>query len=792
MPSSDTAGFERPASSDLLIRRMLNLANVLQHRRWAKFMVAALALAVGVGVAMSQAGNGLEHGLREVRDLVRSRPASGEIVIVEIDAHSIHVRDQWPWPRTEYASAVDALTAAKARSIAFDIDLSSQSVGDDMLVEALARAKGSVILPTFRQAAGSGIATDIETLPLPAFQQNATLASVNVHPDQDGVMRVYPLGTMTNGVPRPSIAALLAETNGSIGRSFPIDFAIDPKTIPRVSFDDLVSGRVSEGRIAGKRVIIGATAIELGDRYAVPGYGILPGVVVQALAAETLIEGRVPNNNGPLAPILAGLAVAAAILARRRTIGTLTALSVASLAGLALAPLAFEATTGDTIEVAPAIALLVVVAIFAISGQLLAAFAEAQFVDSETGLPNARAMSFGESDTGSVQVAAIRVSNGGEIATLAGVEGITAIFRKLAERTAFVFPGTTLYRYDTTTLVAIFKDADSDNFETCSDGFARLAQAAVEVGGRRIDPTLNIGLATDSGAASAVIKACIAADNATAQGVRWLSHDNTMDEEIDLRMAILADLDFALAERQIHVVYQPKWDVKAGAFCAAEALVRWHHPERGNIPPDMFIPVIEAEGRTADLTGFVLGQALADMKHWHRRGFMLDIAVNLSASLLGDKGLASRLARIVQHAKVEPSFVTFEVTESATLANPADAIRMLETLRDLGFKISIDDYGTGQSTLSYLKQLPAQEIKIDKSFVLGLGNSRSDLILVRSTIELAHELGIRVVAEGVEDAQAANALIEMGCDILQGWHYGRPMPADDLLALTNAELEQAA
>ena len=210
------------------------------------------------------------------------------------------------------------------------------------------------------------------------------------------------------------------------------------------------------------------------------------------------------------------------------------------------------------------------------------------------------------------------------------------------------------------------------------------------------------------------------------------------------------------------------------------------------MPPDHFIPVIEAAGRIRELTLFVLERALADLATWHSGGNDLGIAVNISTPLLDDLQFADDVAAIITASGVNPARLTLEITESAALANPERAVAAMERLVALGLRLSIDDYGTGQSTLSYLKRLPASEIKIDKSFITDLVDTRNDQILVRSTIDLAHELGFKVVAEGIEDAACMALLATMGCDTAQGWHIGKPVAADLFAAMLTPKLALAA
>jgi EAL domain-containing protein (putative c-di-GMP-specific phosphodiesterase class I) len=245
---------------------------------------------------------------------------------------------------------------------------------------------------------------------------------------------------------------------------------------------------------------------------------------------------------------------------------------------------------------------------------------------------------------------------------------------------------------------------------------------------------------------------------------------------------LLGELDSAMAGGQLWNAYQPKLDLRTGAIVGAEALVRWAHPKRGPIGPDSFIPAIEGAGRIRDLTAHVLQQALEDALHWSESGHPIGVAVNVSATLLADHEFIETVGAILQGHPLANDRVTIEVTETAAMTSPDRAIAALESWRSLGVGISIDDYGTGQSSLNYLQKLPATELKIDKSFVQAIATDSRNAIMVRSTIGLAHELGMTTVAEGIEDADCLRLLAEMGCDTAQGYHVGHPMSAADMSA----------
>ena len=228
-----------------------------------------------------------------------------------------------------------------------------------------------------------------------------------------------------------------------------------------------------------------------------------------------------------------------------------------------------------------------------------------------------------------------------------------------------------------------------------------------------------------------------------------------------------------------------------GSADSAEALVRWRHPTRGYLSPDTFIPLAEESDRIGELTLFVLRRALDDLAQWSARGTVIRTAVNISARLIASAQFVGQVERMIRADGIAPDRLIFEITESATLRDPAGARAALMRWCDLGVAISMDDYGTGQSTLSYLKNLPLSELKIDRSFVQHAHQDRSDALLVRSTVELAHQLGLKVVAEGIEEAECLAYLRAIGCDYAQGYFIGKPMAGDDLLVAIE-EIARAA
>ncbi|MBV8687716.1 MAG: EAL domain-containing protein [Alphaproteobacteria bacterium] len=765
--------------------------------KWRRHVIVAGAVAVGTALLLSGQGAPLDRQLRIVRDELRSHPASGEIAIVEIDGRSLQTLDRWPWPRGIHAQIVDRLHAGGARSIAFDVDFSARSTPaeDGKLEAALKRAGGSVSLPTMRQSSGSETSNILETQPIKPLRDNAFLSAVTVVPDADSYIRSMPLAITTFATPRPSLAAAVAETNAEVDRYFDVDYAIEPATIPRISAVDLVSGRIPARDIKGKRFIVGMTAVEVGDRYGVPRYGVIPGVVIQALGAETLLAGRVPTTiSGVFLLALALLLLAVATFRRRRSARLL--LLAASLILVLGIPLAAEALLAVSMPVAPALLAVVAAALLAVASLGLERYLHRALTDPATGLPNLGAL---ETNAGKSALGSVVVARFDQFTTLSAGLGPSAaalLVQRVAERLRFGLGGRDIYHVDAGSLAWIEEEGDDSSLEERIAGVAALMRAPVECG-RPVDVALTYGIAA-GGAGEArrlVAKAGAAAMQASESGERVRRFAERDGAEIDWQLSLLGELDAAMAEGQLWTAYQPKLDLRSGEIVAVEALVRWKHPERGPIGPDSFIPVIERAGRAADLTRHVLQQALDDALGWERSGYPIGVAVNVSATLLADHDFIDTVAHLLGGHALPAERVTIEVTESAAMQRPDQAIAALESWRALGVGISIDDYGTGQSSLGYLQKLPATEVKVDKSFVATIASDSRNAIMVRSTIELAHKLGMKVVAEGVEDLACQRFLAEMGCDTAQGYHISRPVSSADLVAFLSewrARREHAA
>lgn len=769
------------------MKRIMVASRLTNYVSGYRIAILLVALVAGIAGTFGIAGDTLENGLRSARDTIRNQPASGDIVIVEIDAQSLAAIESWPWPRSNHGQLVDRLNEAGVETIAFDIDFSSHSerTEDRAFADALQRSDALVLLPAFRQFAGAGDTRFVDSEPIDILRENAFLASVNIHAGNDGSVRRALLGVETNGLPRPSLAAMLSGTQGAADADFPIDYAIDPATIPRISYVDIISGDSDPAALRGKSVIVGATAIEMGDRYVVPRHGVIPGVVIQALAAESLASGSVPQESGPLLALqIAALGIILLILP-----GALwwrIAGAGATIAIILVFPLATEQWLNTSHQIVPGLIVMLAGGLTGLAALVMRKYRRTQLLDRDTGLPNRAALLAAAKRRKNVIIVAAQIEGYAEIAALLGADELRAYFVEIARRLGVASGGAPIHRSDDALLAWRMDGLSNDEIGDHVDVVAALFRSPIVFGSHRIDTSLCFGVAEGAGEDGRALSAgaALAAERAAAAGHRWERHVEGDEGDSKWQLSLLGELDDAMNSGALWVAFQPKFRIADRAIVSAEALVRWNHPERGPIPPESFVPFIERRGRIADLTLFVAVRSLTALLRWQSAGLDCHVAVNVSANLLDNSEFLARLAEIIGNSGVDPSKLMIEITESAALENPDKAIAGMEKLRHIGVELAIDDYGTGQSTLSYLKRLPVQELKIDKSFVQSIEHSQSDHILVRSTIELAHDLGLSVVAEGIETEHCLEILRELGCDTGQGYLVGKPM--------TVGEFERAA
>jgi EAL domain-containing protein (putative c-di-GMP-specific phosphodiesterase class I)/CHASE2 domain-containing sensor protein len=748
-----------------------------KHSRARILLWATLAGLLFGGIEL---GAPLEDMLRAVRNTTRTQSASGNIVIVAIDDRSLDRLKQWPWPRRYHGKLVENLSHLGAERILIDLDYSSSAdASNDAAFAGTLKKFGKRVTLATSFVVDPTTGARRENFPIPAFRETTDLAHINFWYSPLGSVWKLTYALDYAGRPYPSMAATLGGATGASGEAFMIDYSIDPRTLPIVSASDIIEGRVPASFIAGKDVIVGTTSMELGDLYFLPGYGRMSGVYIHALGGETLRKGN-PIEIGWLAPFLAAFLLAAASTSLRNRRAILVSFGAGGGA-LMLVPFLLEAHL-IFIDVLPAFFLLAAVGGSLGWSSFKHSYRERGIINTVSGLPNLNALRQ-EKQAGDRILIAVRIQNYAEVASTLPSDEEKALVEQIAARLTVGAPARKLYHGDEGIFTWLADPGVTRSIGEHLDALHALFRSPVMAGANKVDLTLTFGFDAGSGRSlsNRLGSALVAADEAAAEGLRWKEYDPAKLKDASWRLSLLSQLETAIDAGDLWIAYQPKLDLATNTLIGAEALARWTHPEKGPISPVEFILAAEQSDRIEKLTHYVLDSAIAAAAAVNARGIEFQVSVNLSARLIDHPDLASDVTKLLAKHGLAPNRLILEITETAALTTSSNSLHALLELRYLGVDISIDDYGTGMSTLDYLKKIPATEIKIDKSFVQAIEKGHSDKLLVHSTIQLAHALGQKVVAEGVEDSKTLDSLRRMGCDLAQGYLIGRPMDFRSLL-----------
>ncbi|WP_417668127.1 EAL domain-containing protein [Roseibium sp.] len=878
----------------------------------------------------------LSHIQDEARFKLSPKDPSGAIVVLDIDARSLAEVGVWPWPRRYYADVVDRLVAAGAEEIAFDVDFSTSSdpYEDATFARALERAEGRVSLAVFHQEAKAGTSGDtviLENRPIEAFAAHTWPAVVNVPIEGDGRVWRSLRGDFFDDEPIMSLASLLAGIGGDLTRPFYIDYGIDPHKLPHLSAVDVLTGDADLSVVAGRKVLIGASAQELRDIFSVPVYEVLPGPVIQALAAESLLLNRALQKAGGL-PILGfvvilalpvlfagrfdwklrataliaisfGLEIGGFVLLQERpvlleTMGAQVALfllcglmmvkqiglhklllqisqiqtrnsrmmlgrvfedsfdgivvvdasatvraasrsavrilgeraRVGQMANACLPELIYHdvvnAVTGEgevEIDARPREVHVVgpkgddriVEFVVTLSQQLhtdvrATASEESQRFatvtcrdvteqrhaterlaylaqhDHVTGLINE--VGFGECLQAACEVPVS--SEKTYCAALIAIDGLDRIVASLGFSIRNHLRRALADRLDkvagSDALIASVSDNRCGFLVAVSDEHEAEAQLQTiyealcgdyTLMGSRIPVTVSIGYTfLVEGKLDGSI-ALREAGNALSLamrsgGNRLLRFQEDMHTALQRRRTLEAELVGALKNNEIHVVYQPLIDLKSSRMIGVEALMRWEHRILGVVSPVEFIPIAEESGRIVELGAWILTQAMRDAMTWPAS---LRLAVNVSAVQFAAPGFVETVRDALEKTGFPGERLDLELTESLFVDERMDIGGTIDALRALGCGLALDDFGTGYSSLGYIPRFPFSKIKIDKSFVDDVCTDEPNAAIVSSVVHLADSFGMTVVAEGIEYPEQEQKLRELGCDIGQGYLFGRPM-----------------
>lgn len=896
-------------------------------KRYRPHILVVIALAVVLSTGWHAS---LRNVLTDWRFAWQSRAASGNIVVVAIDAPSIDQIGVWPWPRRLHAELLRQLESAGAQDVAFDVDFSTPSdpASDDAFVNALRDVGGSTILPSFKQPAPNGGAAHVNR-PLKPFSNQSWPAVVNVTVEPDGLVRRYPVGEKLGDVMMPSMAVVLAGQDANRRPPFLIDFSIRAMSIPRISYVDVLRGDgATLATLKGRKIIVGATALELGDRFSVPNGGIVSGPVLQALAAESILQNRTLRWTSDVGMML-GLGLICLLMMfswRRLAPGRRVAILIAAGATVELVAVLVQARWPFVIDTSlfhiAILAYLTAIALDEIDFRsLLGRIAESRFhriamslgdglvcTDEQHRItvwnPGASAIfgymptevigrpfetlcavpADGDAKPFSIRDAArqaLLVPGGAVVvefegrrkngetfpveASFSGWQGTDgfqygAILRDISVRKREAERVRYLAEYDALTglanrntlhaglaglidaaerrcsevallvlgldgfqqindmfghsagdlvlqavaerlrteagVAAIVARLSGDEFAIALDGaeaggpiaafaerIAHAFEAPLTTGTRQHRVRISIGVAVypeDGHSADDLLSnghLALSRAKATRRGSHVI-FESAIRQELENRLTLESELALAADRGEFELFYQPQVRLVDGSLVGAEALIRWRHPARGYVSPGEFMPVVNTSALSERIANWVMETACRQARAWELAGNGVRVAINLSPSQLHSGDLAHSVAGLLETTGLTPSLLELEVTEDILLHDESRVLDMFKRIQELGVRVLFDDFGTGYASLSYLKKFPLDGLKIDRSFVLDLLAASDDAAIVSSTIGLSKQLGLTVVAEGIENRATADFLVSMGCEEGQGYFFGRPMPVE--------------
>jgi EAL domain-containing protein (putative c-di-GMP-specific phosphodiesterase class I)/tetratricopeptide (TPR) repeat protein len=410
------------------------------------------------------------------------------------------------------------------------------------------------------------------------------------------------------------------------------------------------------------------------------------------------------------------------------------------------------------------------------------ALSEELYTDVRSGLPTSAALErdLAKQYEASEQVAVLAIALARQ-KHLEGALGHTAYGKleiAVSERLSTAFEAANPYRLSPGLFGLLVPAPDMEAAQSLAQAIARMFETPVTVDGVTIDVSVICGVARDTDVDVTIKQAHLAINQARRNRLSFAVFDAEMYGDPAASLSLMSEMRLATERGDMKVFYQPKLNVRRGRFEGVEALCRWFHPERGYISPDQFIPQAEETGHIRALTEWVLTTSIEDQRRLVGQGLPISVAVNVSGAVLSDRDFARKAQGLIVGAAGP---VTLEITETAIMANPDLAIENLNIWRESGAKISIDDYGTGQSSLAYLQTIPSDELKLDRQFVSNLDKTARGRMLIKSTVDLAHNLGLELVAEGVETETELAVLKLLGCDWIQGFLLSKPIAADALV-----------
>lgn len=760
------------------LRALRGWVRVLAPRD-ARVRIALWAVAIGLVAGTIELFLPVEDTFRAARAAVRMHPADQSVVVVSVDDRTLTALGVNDPRRADDARVIDRLFELGAKRVFFDRAYADATTAADdaALVAAFNRHPGQIFVgatPMLEQSDG----TAVELVPHARYRSAVEIVSIYGEEGPFGLSTRFPTSSFIMGRERPSLSAQLAGLEEGSGFYRP-DFAIDYATVPTIAYIHVLQGRVPPGFVRGRDVVVAPSSRASIDFHPIPFRGKAPGVYFHVIGAETLKRGY-PIDLGWL-PALVLAAIVVFYQAGRRHPSR--RLSLAAGAVLLAGPLALDFTR-FSVDVMPALACL------AIGGLRLGRLARTTYRGT-TGLQNIHTLQQVRTDD-RVDVVALKIRNFATISATLSAQQVDELLEK-AKAMLQTTVSNGEFSFDKDTFVWLQPRLSREDLEDHLRGLHALFTTSISIGSRATDLASSIGVDTDceSTLRERTETAIQSAEDAAHRGRIFLVAEPRMSADREWRVQILSELEAAIGNDEVTVCFQPKVSLATGQIVGAEALMRWNHPARGAIEPSLVVAMAEEHNRVDLITRFVLSRALSQARDALKVNPEFRVAVNISALDLRDPAFPSQVWHLLEAYRFPPANLVLEITETAPIENDEGIAAVLGSLKRLGVKLSVDDFGIGHASLHYLRRIPADEVKIDRSFVSGMDVSGEDRALVRSSIEMIHSLGRTAVAEGVESARVAELLRKMGCDAAQGYYYSKAVPIAELLTLLSREARAA-
>ncbi len=744
-----------------------------------RLLLKAMLIAALISGSLSALGvfYPLDAVLYAMRSQVAQKPMRDDVVLIGIDDKALAKHGGWPWDRQVLADEITKMDKAGARRIVFDVQFFDNGLGrEDPLLKAANDAKAEVYFGVLPEAMHFD----------DKFEISSERSKELMIPDGNRLvylgMNFDFMGT-PQSVPNDVVLNLNGESNQIPGIANLLSMHERSDDIVYVDLNikgnyELVSILDWQKKLDlnSKDIILVPQAEIFNDYYKIPFHGYRPGAVLQVMASQS---EQADFLHAPTIIFTLLSALLYVVLIWSKVTKTKVYVLQASLCAVILAVGWGMERNGYQFLFSP----------FLINSALFVALIKYNYekylasvenaTDSLTGLPNgtAHVCAIEEVGNGSRVIVAATIGNSSDISCVLNEEKILDFYREVERRILSSNGAEVIYHagYDSVTWdvpKAIFPDV-----EDYAKAMRAMMLQPFIIDGQTIRADLSYGFDLDTSltAYRRLANALNASQRAASSHKLFSDNPSATDNSATWRIALSSSIDRLLAEKQFSLAFQPKLNLESGRVESAECLMRWTHPDFGAIPPSEFIEAAEQGSAIADLTAFALDSAMQALTVIRRTKPKFTLAVNLSPSLLDEPDLAARILEGLDSYGLNRSALILEITEAAQLADRSVAMDMLDRLAKAGVPLSIDDYGTGRSTLDYLRVIPAKEVKLDRSFVGDMIANDQNRNLVESTIKLAQTLSLATVAEGVENRATLNMLKAMGCTYVQGYHIGWPL-----------------